>query len=43
MVKHITIAVIGVVAIGTLILSSQLFENNSAGYVQVKQGATAER
>lgn len=39
-VKNITFGAIAVVAVIVLLMSSQLFEINHAGYVQVKQAAT---
>lgn len=41
LVKTITGGVLAVLIIVGLILSSQLFENNSFGYIQVKQAATS--
>lgn len=39
LVQNATLIVVGVLGFLTLVLSSQLFENNYAGYVQVKQSA----
>lgn len=42
MIKHITGIVALVIIVAAVAMSSQLFETNSAGYVQVKQTARKE-
>lgn len=40
-VRYITLGIVAIVALVTLLLSSQIVENNLAGFIQVKQGATS--